>query len=114
MQERIAPGTKATTTKLPIDQLLVKKVFAGPHVCPNSADFLHNRFKEPIRIAPQYRSDLLPHLLSGYTNTVDDAAQIRLIDAYQLGQTILAHAGRVHSQLEIRVDTLLLFCMTVQ
>jgi hypothetical protein len=96
---------------LPIDQLLVEKVFASPYVCPYSAGFLHNRFKEPIRIAPQHRSDLLPHLLPGYTNPVDNAAQVRLIDPHQLGQTILAHACRVHSQLEIRVDTLLLLCI---
>jgi len=106
----LAPKQQQHVT--PIDQLLVEKVFAGPHVCPNSAGFLHNRFKEPIRIAPQHHSDLLSHLLPGYTNTVDDAAQVRLIDAHQLGQTILAHAGRIHSQLEIGIDTPLLLCRT--
>jgi len=88
----------------------VKKAFAGPYACSYSAGFLHNRFKEPIRIAPQYRCDLLSHLLPGHTNPVDDAAQIRLIDPHQLGQPILAHAGRIHSQLEIGVDTSRPFC----
>lgn len=69
----------------PIDQLLVEKVSVRLHVCLNSDGFLQNRFKKPIRIAPQHRSDLLSHFLPRYTNTVDDAAQIRLIDAHQLG-----------------------------
>ena len=95
----------------PNEQLLMEKVSAGPHVCRDSAGFLHYRFKKPFSIASQHRGDLLPHLQPGYTNTVDDAAQVCLIDAYQLGQPVLAHACRVHSELKIGVDTpLLVLC----
>jgi hypothetical protein len=92
----------------PIDQLLLEKIPVCRYVRPYSGGFFQDRFKEPVHIAPQHQSDLLSHFLPGYTNTVNDAAQIRLIDPNQLGQTILAHARRVHSQFEIRVDTLLL------
>jgi len=57
-----------------IDQLLEEEVPIRPRACLNSHGFLQDRFKKPIRIAPQHRSDLLPHFLSRYTDTVDDAA----------------------------------------
>ena len=72
---------------------------------------LHNGLlKEPVGIAAEDLGDLLLHLLSGDSNSIDDAAEIGLIDTHKPRQTILTHAGRVDPQLQIRVNASFSHC----
>jgi hypothetical protein len=49
--------------------------------------------------------------MSWYAHTVDDPAQIGLIDAHQLRQPILAQASSKDSQLQIGVDASISKCI---
>lgn len=60
--------------------------------------------KEPVCIAAEHLGDLFLHLPSGYANSINDPAEIGLVDAHELSQAILTHACCVHPELQIGID----------
>ncbi len=109
--ERSAPVPKQKVAMTMNQSLMVNKVSSDFDLRSCGVGFMNGPFEKPFCIAPQYRRDVFSHLLLWRVNTVNDSAQIRLINAHELGQAILAHSSRIHSKLEIGIDTVRPFCL---
>jgi hypothetical protein len=86
---------------------------AGPFALSDRAvnAFNLNLFKQPINITSQCGCNPQPQWMPWYAYTVDDPAQIGLINAHQLRQPILAQASSKDSQLQIGVDASISKCI---
>lgn len=60
--------------------------------------------KKPFRITLQNLCEVDAEVTGGLAEAIHNAAQRRLMNAQHAGQTVLADAGGVHPQLQIRVN----------
>jgi hypothetical protein len=63
--------------------------------------------EEPVRIAVQYFCNLRPQLIAGFTEAIDDLAQMRFVNSQHLRHSVLTKAAGIDPQLQIRVDVAL-------
>jgi hypothetical protein len=56
----------------------------------------------------QSGGDCIPYRLAGLTRSVDDPAEIRFVNANQLGEPVLTHSGLIDGQLQIGVNRTLI------